>query len=71
MLLKVAHDDKEKSLETQKVFYTNKLKAAEQKLKAAEQKNLRFVENAEQQLERIFSAGKFTKKQVCKMRKEF
>ena len=64
MLLKVAHDDKEKSLETQKVFYTDKLKAAEQK-------NLRFVENAEQQLERIFSAGKFTKKQVCKMRKEF
>ena len=64
MLLKVAHDEKEKSLETQKVFYTNKLKAAEQN-------NLRFVKNAEQQLERIFSAGKFTKKQVCEMRKEF
>jgi hypothetical protein len=64
VLLKAAHDDKAKSLETQKVFYTNKLKAAEQK-------NLRFVENAEQQLERIFSAGKFSKEQVCKMRKEF
>ena len=64
MLLKVAHDEKEKSLETQKVFYTNKLKAAEQN-------NFRFVKNAEQQLERIFSAGKFTKKQVCEMRKEF
>ena len=64
MLLKVAHDDKEKSLETQKVFYTNKLKAAEQK-------NLRVVKNAEQQLERIFSAGKFTEEQVCEMRKEF
>ena len=64
MLLKVAHDEKEKSLETQKVFYTNKLKAAEQK-------NLRCVKNAEQQLERIFSAGTFTREQVCKMRKEF